>query len=367
MNENRRVRSLWSKVQYPVLGVAVVAALWLSFEPQLSGGRWAQLVLGVVAIAGLCASSRRPVLAVALTGGATALAWFAGLTADPFLLTGFAVYRLAEQRGARRFPGWLLTGMILVVLLALGAGSDGNESALRAILVSAVVIAAAWALGVRTRQVQVEAASRSRAEERLRLARDVHDVLSHTLGSIGMKAGISAHVTTLGEAELRGVLREVESESRASLAELKDLLQRERNLGDSPALGSLPQALAEAVARAEAVGIETTLHTAADLDDLPTAVATTAWRITSEAVTNVIRHAQAQHLEVTVTRTTDVLELQVADDGRGSGSHSGRVVEGHGLTGIRERAGLLGGTVNIAAAPSGFTVSARLPISGVQR
>ncbi|WP_083709824.1 sensor histidine kinase [Leifsonia sp. ALI-44-B] len=350
-------------------GVAVVAGLWITVAPTDGEGRWVQLALAALAVAGLVASGRWPVLAVAVTGTATGVAVLLGLTADPFVLTGFTVFALAEQRGSRRFPWWMVAGVAVLLISSAGLSAEGVEERFRGLLLSAVVLSASWVLGVRTRQARVEAAARSRAEERFRLARDVHDVLSHSLGTIGVRAGVAAHVTSLDEADLRVALRDIEQGARESLAELKTLLHRERAgssdapEGLTPPSAQLTTFLAHAVEHAERAGLRTRLDLFGAIDDLPAPVRVTVHRVTQEAVTNALRHAAASSLVVSVRISADRVDVEVQDDGRGAPTG---VREGHGLTGMRERVALVGGVLDIAADARGFTVTVSLPLNGTR-
>jgi signal transduction histidine kinase len=346
-----------------ILGIAVFVGLWLTVTPDDVTARGVQLALGAVAVAGVMVSSRLPVLAVIVTAAATACAWLLGVTADPFVLTGFAVFRLAEARGGRRFPWWMFAGALVVVVASAIFGAEGAEDRFRGMLLSALVLSVAWVLGVRTREVRSEAAARSRAEERFRLARDVHDVLSHSLGTIGVQAGVAAHVTTLGTDELREVLRGVESGARSSLSELKALLQRERADIDVDDVASSPlsAALAGIARNAENAGVAVRLDAEEAIDVLPADVRTTVLRIVQEAVTNVIRHAAASSVVVTLDVSSETVAVSVEDDGQGS---QGGIRPGHGLMGMHERVELLDGTLEIASSASGFRVSAALPLQG---
>ncbi|GMA27641.1 sensor histidine kinase [Arenivirga flava] len=342
-----------------MLAAAVLIGLWLSVASEEAIARWAQVALGAIAVAAAAASPRWSASAVPLSGAATAAAWLAGLTADPFVLTGFAVFRLAEARGRQRFPWWLLLGALVVAVVALLLGADGAEERFRTVLLSTVVLAGAWALGVRSREAEAAAAEQSRAQERLHLARDVHDVLSHSLGAIGVRAGVAAHVPTVREEQLRETLRGIEEDARSSLSELRDLIARVR--ADSDASSPLSAALASVVRAAERTGVAVQLDAdPAALDDLPAGVGTTVLRTVQESVTNALRHAAASSIGVQVVTTPDAVAVRVLDDGRGV---SGAIRAGHGLIGLRERAELLGGSASFASAPSGFTVSVVLPRS----
>lgn len=341
-----------------VLGLAVVVALWLTVIPADATFRWIQILLASSAVAGLLVSRYRPLPGVILTGAATAAAWLLGVTTDPCVLTGFAVFLLAERRGIRRIPRWLPAWGLLLFAGLLVFSAAGIEERLRWIVLSSIVLAGAWALGVRTAQARREAAARSRAEERLRLARDVHDVLSHSLGTIGVQAGVAAHVSTLDEKDLRGVLRDIEDGARSSMSELKLLLQHERQ--DQTA--SLPPAaaLADVIAAAERVGIAAELNVRGDLQAIPAAARTTTLRIVQEAVTNTIRHTKASAMTVELQLSPEGIRICVADNGRGSAN---AIAEGHGLRGIRERAELMGGTLSIDSESTGLGITAWLPIT----
>ncbi|KQZ25080.1 MULTISPECIES: sensor histidine kinase [Microbacterium] len=344
-----------------VFGIAVFLGLWVTVTPDAASGRGAQLAWGAIAVTGLMVGSRLPVLAVVVTAAATSFAWLVGVTADPFVLTGFAVFRLAEMRGGRRFPWWMFAGAFVVVVASAILSVEDTEDRARGMLLSALVLSVAWVLGARTREVRREAAARSRAEERLRLARDVHDVLSHSLGTIGVHAGVAAHVTALGADELREALRGIESDARSSLSELSTLLRRERSdLEPDDVVSSPLSSLLAGVARtAEKAGLSVHLDVGDDIDALPADVRTTLLRIVQEALTNVVRHASASSVTVGLRISSDEVTIGVADDGQGA---RGEISLGNGLTGVRERAVLLGGRADFTSSTSGFTVSATVPL-----
>lgn len=347
-----------------LLGVAVIVGLWLTVAPADTGSRTAQLVLAAVTLAVFMAREWIPVAAVVGTALATGAALILGLTADPFVLSGFCLFVAAERRGSRRAPWWLIGGAAVLLLATLGFSADGIEDRLRAAMLGAIGLAASWVLGTRTRQARQEAAIRSRVEERQRLARDVHDVLSHSLGTIGVRAGVAAHVTTLAESDLRAALHDIEVSARAALAELKALMKSERaSAGYHGAVGTvpslrLPDVLAELARTAERSGIRTRLDINGDIEDLPAPVRTTLHRVAQEGVTNAIRHSGADELMVEVRGREDHVELEVRDNGRGAGSG---FREGHGLTGMRERVAIAGGTLLIWTDLDGFVLLANLP------
>jgi signal transduction histidine kinase len=344
-----------------ILGLTVFLGLWLTVTPEDLAARWTQLALGASAVVGVMAGSRLPFLGVVVTAAATACGWTLHVTADPFMLTGFAVFRLAEKRGGRRFPWWMFAGVVLVVLTSAFLGTEGVEDRFRGMVLSAVVLCVAWVLGVRTREVREEATARSRAEERLRVARDVHDVLSHSLGTIGVQAGVAAHVGTLGTEQLREVLRGIEGDARASLFQLKGLLHRERTGTEAENVASSPlsTALARLAMSAERAGISVRIDSDETIDGLPSDVRTTVLRVVQEAMTNVIRHAAASLAIVRLHVSSESVTVGIQDDGQGAPR---TFQPGHGLAGMRERIELLGGTVDFTSSTSGFTVSATIPL-----
>jgi signal transduction histidine kinase len=174
-------------------------------------------------------------------------------------------------------------------------------------------------------------------------------------------------VTSFDEADLRVALRDIEQGARESLAELKTLLHRERAgssdapEGLTPPSAQLTTLLADTVEHAERAGLRTRLDLFGAIDELPAPVRVTVHRVTQEAVTNALRHAAASSLVISVRASSDCVDIEVRDDGRGAATG---VREGHGLTGMRERVALVGGVLDVTAGALGFTVTASLPLIG---
>lgn len=348
-----------------LFSLMVFAGMWLTVTAPTGLRLW-QLVLGSVAVAGAAMSRWFPLVGVALSGIATVFGWGFGVTSDPFLLASVGVLALAERNGSRWFPWWLLVAWAGLATTALIVGSPPNvaefEDQMRSALLSAIILVAAWVLGVRTRQARQEAAARARTDERLRLARDVHDELSHSLGAIGVQAGVAAHVTALSEAELRATLQKVESQARGSLLELKSLLHSERSANSETDATPFPltDLLRETARTAERSGLDVELGVTKNVDKLPVAIRTTVHRIVQEATTNAIRHAAASALRISVAVRGAFVEVSVSDDGVGA---PGGLREGHGLTGMRERVALSSGELSIEPTMAGVTLFVRLPLA----
>jgi signal transduction histidine kinase len=210
----------------------------------------------------------------------------------------------------------------------------------------------------RTRE---EEAERRVNEERLRVARDVHDGVAHALASISLQAGAAGAVLGTDPEGAREALRQIRETSVSALAELRATIGVLRQPGQAvgtPGLDELPELASVLKAGGIAVSVRQEIGGRA----MPAEIATTAFRILQEALTNVLRHSGAHHADVTVSRNEDDLLIIVADDGRGAGTDPGRG-RGYGITGMRERAASVGGSLEAGpGAGGGFVVKAVLPL-----
>jgi signal transduction histidine kinase len=218
----------------------------------------------------------------------------------------------------------------------------------------------------RTRE---DEARRRVEEERLRIARELHDVTAHSLSIIALQAGAAEKAVHRDPDSAIAALRTIRVTSKDSLDELRAMLGVLRSADEDAPLtptGRLER-LPELVAAVEQAGVHVTLDVAEDLGDVPAYADVSAYRIVQEAITNVVRHAQASTARVKIGREDDDLTLEIADDGRGA--VAGTPIEGHGIAGMRERVAALGGTFEAGpVAGGGFRVAARLPLTrGAQR
>jgi signal transduction histidine kinase len=280
------------------------------------------------------------------------------VTGDPFVLAAIALHSAARSSGRpRRLRTGAAGAVVVVGLLALVA-APAFEDGLRTVLLSLVVLGAAEAAGVASRRAEDLAVENGVLVERARIGRDVHDVLSHSLGTIGVRAGVAAHVTTLDAAALRSTLAEVERTARSGVAELGLLLSATR-VGPEESFpdGVLAVRLRETARAVEEAGVSVTLDTG-DLDGLRGPERVAVHRVVREAVTNVVRHSGASRCTVAVRADAGAVRLSVSDDGRGRVP----LPEGDGLRGARERLATLGGTLVVRdAAGSGVHVEAVIP------
>jgi signal transduction histidine kinase len=212
-----------------------------------------------------------------------------------------------------------------------------------------------------------EAAARvAVAEERTRIARELHDIVAHAVSVMVLQVGAVRHQLPETLAEDRDALTRVERVGRTALAEMRRLLGAMRRDGDGLDLAPQPgldglDSLLEDVGRA---GLPVRLHVDGDPFPLPRAIDLSAYRIVQEGLTNALKHARASHADVTVRYRSEELEVQVADDGAGAATSDGL---GHGLVGIGERVKIYGGEMSAGTAPAGgFILSARLPVDRYQ-
>jgi len=258
---------------------------------------------------------------------------------------------------------WIGDAISITAMFAVAA-SFGDATRSRRAYIAAIEQRAIDA--ERTRE---EEARRRVEEERLRIARELHDVTAHSLSIIALQAGAAEKAVRRDPDGAIAALHTIRVTSRDSLDELRAILDVLRSADEDAPLapaGRLER-LPDLVRGVERAGVHVTLDVADDLGDVPAYADVSAYRIVQEALTNVVRHAQASTARVVVGREADELTLEIFDDGRGV--EAGSSGEGHGLAGMRERVAALSGTFQAGpAAGGGFRVAARLPLKrGTQR
>ena len=202
------------------------------------------------------------------------------------------------------------------------------------------------------------------AEERARIARELHDIVAHAVSVMVLQVGAVRHKLPDALAEDSDALKGVEQAGRTALAEMRRLLAAMRREEDGVELMPQPgldrlEALLEEVGRA---GLPVQLHVEGEPFALPRAIDLSAYRIVQEGLTNALKHAQASNADVTVRYRPEEVELEVRDNGQGSATSDGL---GHGLVGIRERVKIYGGEMSAGSANGdGFVLSTRLPLRG---
>jgi signal transduction histidine kinase len=205
------------------------------------------------------------------------------------------------------------------------------------------------------------------AEERVRIARELHDIVAHAVSVMVLQVGAVRHKLPDALVEDSDALRNVEQAGRTALAEMRGLLAAMRRDGDEAELTPQPgldglDSLLEEIGRA---GLPVQLHVDGEPVALPRGIDLSAYRIVQEGLTNALKHAHASNADVTVRYRPDELHIEVRDNGEGSSTSDGL---GHGLVGVRERVKIYGGEMSAGTANgSGFILSTRLPLSADRR
>ncbi|GGV37974.1 hypothetical protein GCM10010182_72880 [Actinomadura cremea] len=361
-----------------LIALDVAAALLYVFVLMASARPGVPAVVAgpVLAASGLPLAVRRvwPVPVFAVVFAASTVALLLDLPPDAYLAAAYALYPVAVSRPRRRWIPTTLIGVLSGAVI-LGAALAGPVAPLHAEHVGVValglaVLGASWALGraVRDRREHAarfarELADRAVGEERLRIARELHDIVAHSMSLIAVKSGVAVHVAEARPAEAVDALRVIEATSRGTLAEMRHLLGVLRadaagdgGLAPPPDLAAL-DGLAE---RAAMAGVRVDLDVRAG--DLPEGVALSVYRIVQEAVTNVVKHAAPARCRVRVDAGGGRVGIEVTDDGPGVRVLPGEPGEGHGIIGMRERVMMYGGEFGAGPRPEGgFAVTARFP------
>jgi signal transduction histidine kinase len=365
-----------------VLLVAMTAvACWVSPNPvgtPVAGPGWLLAVFPVLFAAPLAWRRSAPLVAVvvplaALTGQAL-------LTGDSpeglevILVVGLAMYSVAAHAARRTAVVGLAAGLSAYAVYALTNHDirTGRAGELWAGSFFLLAMVAAWLAGLFVRVRRDERGRRDDAAdlerrteqaataERARLARELHDVISHTLSVVVLQA---AGARAAGNAT-PATLEKIENSGRESLTEMRRLLDVLRRDGADGALAPQPGAadLPALAAQLTDAGLPVRLTVDGDVGDLPPALGLSVYRIVQESLTNVLKHAGTADAQVTVRADADAVVVDVVDDGAGGTDTRGG---GHGLVGMRERVALFRGELTAGPCPTGgFAVHARLPRDG---
>ncbi|WUB77316.1 histidine kinase [Streptomyces sp. NBC_00576] len=367
----RQARALWwgsTGLVLAVLGTSVLVA-------GAEHGRRLPVAVALVLVQA-CALrwlARAPVAALAANAAAGLAVWalLPAVTLTGALLAAQVALCVLSAVRPRQLSLWALAAMCLPAPLAFAAGGGAGG----AVYLLAVVLA--WTTGQwrRAQQARTRAETRRAVmEERARIAREVHDVVAHTLSVMVIQADAADDVFTQRPEQARQALRAIETGARSALGELRLLLrafqpdQGEGGAGEQrepvPSLARLDE-LADTV---RATGMTVRVHREGATDGLPATVDLAAYRIVQEALTNTLRHAVGADevsVRVRVNAVGECVEVTVVDNGRTPQGGSAAAGAGRGLVGMKERTRLLGGSLHAGPLPGGgFEVAARLPVEG---
>jgi signal transduction histidine kinase len=374
---SRRLRPRDLYVLDAALALAVGGLLcpYAALESPLHGGvrepLWVSVLVGMALGLPLAVRRRWPVTVAAVISSVATVALITGVipnfaAAAPALAIGLSFYTVAVSATTRR--SMLAAGCCLAlvsVALVLTAGDLWSRTG--AVAYALVMIAPAWLIGWLVRERRALAARQSdhlvrqaATEERLRVARELHDVVAHTLSLIVVKAAVANHVAEADPREAGTALRVIEETGRAALTDVRrvlGVLRESAPYAPTPGLDELP-----VIAEQAAIGgvdVRLDVRREEPVGAVPESVGLAVYRIVQEAVTNVVKHAAPAACRATVTVLSTEVRVEVTDDGRRPVSTDGH---GHGLIGMRERVAMHGGEFRAGPrSDGGFAVAARLP------
>lgn len=365
-----------------VVGVLGLAEIWVPFPSVLGEGSRGLTSGVVVALACLLAFRRRWPLSIAV---AVLAVWPVVFAIEPVLVLFFgqfvpmtvAVFSVARH-GRGRQP-WYGAAAAAAALLFMDLRVDVLQDVSEIVFHWGVfLIAFTFGAGLRRseqratdstkRAVETELSVRARAAaaaaaERARIARELHDVVTHALSVMVVQAGAAEQVVDDDPAYVRDALDRIRRTGTSTLDEMRRLVTMLRDddvpgsLSPQPSISELDTLIGDT----RRSGLEVSVVVNGSVRPLPAGLDLAAYRILQEALTNVRRHSDASHADVRLTYRPDSLQIEVTDDGQGSVDNGGSRV-GHGLIGMRERASLYGGTVYAGTRDEGgFLVQATLP------
>lgn len=351
---------------------------------RLSGPRVASVPLALLMTLPFAVRRRYPLMLAAAVSAALILNWVAGVDMYSYWASIVAGLATAYTAAAYLRPRLAALAIVCVYVGVAVSGLRGPSNLLwGGILLGGAALAG---FGIRDRrrhisqlaelaqqleQTREENARAAVASERARIARELHDVVAHSVSVMVVQAGAAEEVLAADPDRAREPLRAVQDTGRQALVELRRLLgvlrtdDSEGTLAPQPGLDQLG-ALAAQVREA---GLEVDLHVDSNRNGVPPGVDLAAYRIVQEALTNVLKHANASNVVIKVDYRRDVIQLEILDDGHevlGNGRNSSHGT-GHGLIGMRERVSLYGGAVEARPRPEGgFAVRARLPVRSTE-
>jgi signal transduction histidine kinase len=374
----------WRWIAIDAVVALLLAALLVAAsegeQPRYGIPEWVGLALVALAALSVAARRRWPLEIFAVVLIAESIAIVLGTGKDPFIAVVLVLYMVA-LRLPRRTSAVALAVAVIATLGAVATSPDVVEeqatwtAVLGRMAVGVVVLGASWAIGVAVRQqrayadgMREQATRQALTDERLRIARELHDVVAHSMSVIAVRAGVGNYVAEADPAQARLALQDIETTSRSALIELRHLLGVLRSDATTPAEAALTPApgltdLDQLITQAAAAGADVSVRESGRRRALPAGVDLTAYRIVQEALTNMVKHAAPARGTVTVAYGEEDISIEVADDG--SRTTTGASTAGHGLIGMRERVALYGGEFSAGPLPGrGFRVRAVIPLNG---
>jgi signal transduction histidine kinase len=345
---------------------------------------WLSPLLAVWVSAPVAVRRRYPLaaLAVALAGCAATLAVGGEISRGPFVPLALVLYLVAVAcPGPVALAG--LAGSLLLMIIqaaALHVAGNGAGNAIAA----GLALVLCWLAGYTARQrrayrarLQQQVAEAAVTEERLRIARELHDVVAHSLTVAAVQAGFAEYVFDRQPDQARAALAAIQTVTREALADMQRMLGalRRGGLGDAGQPAALAPAagladLDRLVAGTAGAGVRVQVSQRGQARAIPAGVDLSAFRIVQEALTNVVKHSGADSCQVSIDYADDGLAVEITDPGGDNGRAAAGLAAGagHGIAGMAERVSLCGGDFTAAPLPGrGFRVAARFPVPGRDR
>ena len=321
-------------------------------------------------------------LAVTMAGCAAILAVGGEISRGPFLPLALVLFRVAVACPGRTALAGLAGSLLLMVIQAVALHVNGNGAG-NAIAASLVLVLC-WLAGYMTRQrrayrarLQQQVAAAAVTEERLRIARELHDVVAHSLTVVAVQAGFAEYVFDRQPEQARSALAAIQTVTREALADMQRMLGalRRGGPGDAGQDAALAPAagladLDRLVAGTAGAGVRVQICQQGQVRAIPAGVDLSAFRIVQEALTNVVKHSGADSCQVSIDYADDGLAVEITDQGGENGRAAAGLAAGpgHGIAGMAERVSLCGGDFTAAPLPGrGFRVAARFPLPGGDR
>ena len=358
----------------------VDAVVYVNARNAEDGPLWFDILAVFVFMTPLLARRRFPLGSLIVPVVAIGLTSFvdSGLIKHPFVAFCLAL-TICFRFGMRPNRRTSLVGLLFVIAIAAFVELNAPEGKVGDFIWDTITFTVAWiigfAVGQKYREVdeakeraelaereREERARRAVADERTRIARELHDVVGHSVSVMTVQASAVRRVLDQDQERVSEALQVVEQTGREALAEMRRMVGVLRHADEAPALAPQPS-LAEVerlVQHARDRGLSVELSVEGDPVDLPTGIDLTAYRLVQEGLTNAIKHARAEQAEVVIRYEDGHVELTVSDDGSGGGDGGG---SGHGLVGMRERVTVYGGELEAGPRPEGgYRLRARLPV-----
>lgn len=339
-----------------------------------------RVVSAALAVALGVAAARRsrdplPLLGLILAVAVVALA--VPMLAEPtnsgvFVFYLLAVYSAAAHTSGRRT---LVAGAMVVGLYVIAFASDGTGISADTVVFYTLLLSTPWAAGravrqrrLNDRELELEKAKAAAAivDERARIARELHDVVAHSISVMVLQARGGRRVLDSDPADARDAFGVIEWTGQQALDEMRRLVGMLRSGDETLPLAPQPslRELGTLVEQVRAAGLPVELTIEGERRDLPPGVDLSAFRIVQEALTNALRHAGPASAQVVLRYRADELELEISDDGPGTGEVPGA---GYGLVGMRERVSVYGGELQAGIRPGGgYALRVRLPLGSAR-